>query len=76
MKGFQSLLKLQCLNLLLCGKQPSIWMLARDTVTLCLPKPKRAALKAVRLIVVSPFSSSASRTNANNTRKRNRWLPI
>jgi len=70
--GFHSPLEQQCLDILLRGKQPIVWVLARGIVTLRLPKPKRAALDDGRLTVVSPFPASESRTNADRARQRNR----
>ena len=70
--GFHSPLEQQCLDILLRGKQPIVWVLARGIVTLRLPKPQRAALDDSRLTIVSPFPASETRTNADLARQRNR----
>ena len=70
--GFHSPLEQQCLDILLRGKQPIVWVLARGIVTLRLPKPKRTALDDGRLTMVSPFPAGESRTNADLARQRNR----
>ena len=70
--GFLSPLEQQCLDILLRGKQPIVWVLARGIVTLRLPKLRRDALDDGRLTVISPFSSEEVRTSADLARQRNR----
>ena len=70
--GFHSPLEQQCLEILLRGKQPIVWALARGIGTLRLPKPRRDALDDGRLTVISPFPADEARTNADLARHRNR----
>ena len=70
--GFHSPLEQQCLEILLRGKQPIVWALARGLGVLRLPKPRRDALDDGRLTVISPFPADESRTNADLARQRNR----
>lgn len=70
--GFHSPLEQQCLDILLRGKQPIVWALARSIGTLRLPKPRRDALDEGRLTLISPFPANETRTNADHARQRNR----
>ena len=70
--GFHSPLEQQCLEILLRGKQPIVWALARGLGVLRLPKPRRDALDDGRLTVISPFPADEARTNADLARQRNR----
>lgn len=53
--GFHSPLELECLHILLRGKQPIIICPARAIETLRIPKECRAAFDAGRLLFLSPF---------------------
>jgi len=70
--GFHSPLEQQCLDILLRGKQPIVWALARGIGTLRLPKARRDALDDGRLTVISPFPAEETHTNADLARQRNR----
>ena len=60
------------MDILLRGKQPIVWALARGLGVLRLPKPRRDALDDGRLTVISPFPADETRTNADLARQRNR----
>jgi hypothetical protein len=70
--GFHSPLEQQCLDILLRGKQPIVWALARGMGTLRLPKSRRDAVDDGRLTVISTFNAEEVRTSANLARQRNR----
>lgn len=70
--GFHSPLEQQCLDILLRGTQPIVWVPARGMGTLRLSKPRRDALDDGRLTVISPFPEDETRTNADHARQRNR----
>jgi len=70
--GFHSPLEQQCLDILLRGKQPIVWVLARGIGTLRLPKSRRDALEDGRFTIISPFPADETRTNADLARQRNR----
>lgn len=53
--GFHSPLEMECLQILLRGKQPIIICPARAIETLRIPKECRAAFDAGRLLFLSPF---------------------
>ena len=70
--GFHSPLEQQCFDILLRGRQPIVWALARGIGALRLPKPRRDALDDGRLTVISPFRAEEVRTSADLARQRNR----
>ena len=73
MGGFQSPLERDVLTLLLQGKQPVIWVLARKLWTLRgVPKAYRAAIEEGRLLIVSPVAQSIRRVDAQSAEVRNR----
>ena len=75
MGGFQSPLERDVLTLLLQGKQPVIWVLARKLWTLRgVPKAYRAAIEEGRLLIVSPVSQSIRRVDAQSAAVRNRFV--
>ena len=75
MGGFQSPLERDVLTLLLQGKQPVIWVLARKLWTLRgVPKAYRAAIEEGRLLIVSPVSQSIRRVDAQSAEVRNRFV--
>ena len=75
MGGFQSPLERDVLTLLLQGKQPVIWVLARKLWTLRgVPKVYRAAIEEGRLLIVSPVSQSIRRVDAQSAAVRNRFV--
>ena len=75
MGGFQSPLERDVLTLLLQGKQPVIWVLARKLwTTRGVPKAYRAAIEDGRLLIVSPVSQSIRRVDAQSAAVRNRFI--
>ena len=75
MGGFQSPLERDVLTLLLQGKQPVIWVLARKLWTpRGVPKPYRAAIEDGRLLIVSPVAQSIRRVDAQSAAVRNRFI--
>ena len=75
MGGFQSPLERDVLTLLLQGKQPVIWVLARKLWTLRgVPKAYRAAIEEGRLLIVSPVAQSIRRVDAQSAAVRNRFI--
>ena len=75
MGGFQSPLERDVLTLLLQGKQPLIWVLARKLWTpRGVPKAYRAAIEDGRLLIVSPVSQSIRRVDAQSAAVRNRFI--
>jgi predicted Rossmann fold nucleotide-binding protein DprA/Smf involved in DNA uptake len=69
--GFHSPMEQECLEILLRGKQPVIWMLARALTRPRLPRSQRKAFDDGRLTIVSPFKGTETRTTADLARKRN-----
>ena len=75
MGGFQSPLERDVLTLLLQGKQPVIWVLARKLWTpRGVPKAYRAAIEEGRLLIVSPVAQSIRRVDARSAEVRNRFV--
>ena len=75
MGGFQSPLERDVLTLLLQGKQPVIWVLARRLWTQRgVPRAYRSAIEDGRLLVVSPVSQSIRRVDAQSAAIRNRFI--
>ena len=75
MGGFQSPLERDVLTLLLQGKQPVIWVLARKLWTpRGVPKAYRAAIEEGRLLIVSPVAQSIRRVDAQSAAVRNRFI--
>jgi predicted Rossmann fold nucleotide-binding protein DprA/Smf involved in DNA uptake len=72
--GFHSPLERQCLEILLRGNQPIIMAVARGLNSIRLSKPARQALHNGRLTIISPFSLSERRANAEFARQRNRCV--
>ena len=71
--GFHSPMEQECLEILLRGKQPVIWMLARALTRPRLPPSQRKAFEDGRLTIVSAFGEGETRTTADLARKRNRF---
>ena len=75
MCGFQSPLERDVLTLLLQGKQPVIWVLARKLWTpRGVPKAYRAAIEDGRLLIVSPVAQTIRRVDAQSAAVRNRFV--
>ena len=71
--GFHSPMEQECLEILLRGKQPVIWMLARALTRPRLSPSQRKAFEDGRLTIVSAFGEGETRTTADLARKRNRF---
>lgn len=75
MGGFQSPLEKDVLSLLLKGRQPIIWVLARKLWTPCgVPKAYRPAIDEGRLLVVSPVEQTIRRVDERSSAIRNRYI--
>ena len=75
MGGFQSPLERDVLTLLLQGKPPVIWVLARKLWTpRGVPKAYRAAIEDGRLLIVSPVAQTIRRVDAQSAAVRNRFV--
>ena len=73
--GFQSPLERDVLTLLLQGKQPVVWVLARKLWTpRGVPKAYRAAIEDGRLLIVSPVAQTIRRVDAQSAAVRNRFV--
>jgi predicted Rossmann fold nucleotide-binding protein DprA/Smf involved in DNA uptake len=72
--GFHSPLEQQCLDILLRGKQPIVWALARGIGALRLSAPQREALDKGRLTIISQFPSTVKRATGDLARQRNRFV--
>lgn len=71
--GFHSPMEQECLEILLRGKQPVIWMLARALTRPRLSASQRKAFEDGRLTIVSAFGEGETRTTADLAQKRNRF---
>lgn len=72
--GFHSPVEKACLQLLMQGTQPIIQCPARSLDTLRLSPNQKAAIKAKRLVLLSPFSASQKRATAALAERRNRLV--
>ena len=72
--GFHSPVERDCLRILLRGKQPIIICPARTLDGYRVPADWQPALDAGRLLVLSPFASSARRTTARLAAQRNEFV--
>lgn len=71
--GFHSPMEQECLEVLLRGEQPVIWMLARALTRPRLSPSQRKAFEDGRLTIVSAFGEREARTTADLARRRNRF---
>ena len=69
--GFQTPMERECLRLLLRGSQPVVVCPARGIENMRIPRDWRPALDDGRLLVTSPFPSSARRPTAELAAQRN-----
>ena len=75
MGGFQSPLEKDVLSLLLKGRQPIVWVLARKLWTPCgVPKAYRSEIDEGRLLVVSPVAQTVRRVDEQSAAIRNRYI--
>jgi predicted Rossmann fold nucleotide-binding protein DprA/Smf involved in DNA uptake len=68
--GFHSPIEQECLTVLLRGRSPLVVCPARDIAAMHVPRAWRPALRAGRLLVLSPFAG-ARRMTAATARRRN-----
>jgi predicted Rossmann fold nucleotide-binding protein DprA/Smf involved in DNA uptake len=61
----------ECLRILLRGKQPIIFCLARAMEKIRIPADWRGALDTGRLLVLSPFEKRPRRPTAESSNQRN-----
>lgn len=69
--GFHSPLERECLRILLRGKQPIIYCVARSLEKLRVPGECRAAFDAGRVLFVSPFEAGPHRATRSLAFRRN-----
>ena len=69
--GFQTPMERECLRLLLRGEQPVVVCPARGIDNMRVPRDWRAALEEDRLLILSPFPSTARRPTAELAAQRN-----
>ena len=69
--GFQTPMERECLRLLLRGEQPVVVCPARSIDDMRIPRDWRPALDDGRLLVLSPFPSTARRPTAELSAQRN-----
>lgn len=71
--GFHSRIEKDVFNILLKGKQPIILVLARG-MKMHWPQEIKAAVKKERLLVISPFEKSITRTTQETANIRNKYM--
>lgn len=73
--GFHSPMEQECLRILLRGRQPVVWCLARGMLKhISKPVDCRAAVADGRLQIVSPFPETVRHITVETTRARNRLV--
>jgi len=72
--GFHSVMELECLGILLRGRQPVIWAPARAIVGMRLKRELTPAFDAGRLLILSPFPPEDKRMTAALAEARNRFV--
>lgn len=72
--GFQSLMELECLRILLRGGQPIVLVPARSIVGMKLKPELIPAFESGRLLILSPFSPNQKRVTASLAEERNRFV--
>ena len=69
--GFHSPMERECLHLLLRGRAPVLYCAARGLAGLRLGLAAREAVKAGRLLALSPFDEEVKRITGDRARRRN-----
>jgi predicted Rossmann fold nucleotide-binding protein DprA/Smf involved in DNA uptake len=69
--GFHSPMERECLSLLLRGKQPIVWCLAKRLAIRGLPKEDLQPLEEGRLLILSPFGERVDRATQQTALFRN-----
>lgn len=72
--GFHSPMEKECLSLLLRGKQPVVWCVARRLAAKGVPKECARPLAEGRLLVLSPFGEKVTRATEKTARFRNEFV--
>jgi hypothetical protein len=72
--GFHSVMELECLGILVRGRQPIIWVPARAIVGMHLKPELVPAFNAGRLLILSPFPPKDKRITAALAEARNRMV--
>ncbi len=72
--GFHSPMEKECLSLLLKGKQPVIWCLAKRLTANRLPKEYAGPIADGRLLMVSPFGERIKRARQDIVLSRNEFV--
>jgi hypothetical protein len=72
--GFHSVMEWECLDILLRGRQPVIWVPARSIVGMHLKPELVPAFDAGRLLILSPFPPKDKRITATLAEARNRFV--
>ena len=74
--GFQTPMEKECLRLLLRGEQPVVVCPARGIDNMRIPRDWRRALENGRLLVLSPFPSTARRPTVELAAQRNEIVAL
>lgn len=74
MGGFHSPMEWSCLEILLRGRQPVIWVPARSIHGMRLKSELQPAFNAGRLLILSPFPPKQRRITADLAEERNRFV--
>jgi predicted Rossmann fold nucleotide-binding protein DprA/Smf involved in DNA uptake len=72
--GFHSPMEKECLSLLLRGKQPVVWCVARRLATRGMPKECAGPLAEGRLLILSPFGEKVTRATKKTALFRNEFM--
>jgi len=72
--GFHSPMEKECLSILLRGKQPVIYCLARRLTGARIPVEYRVPMAEGRLLLLSPFGEKVKRTTSETARGRNNFV--
>src|SRR5690606_28081527 len=72
--GFHTQVERDVLRILLRGKAPVIYTLARAVEGARLPTALRMAEKEGRTLILSPFAASVKRTTSSTSEQRNRYI--
>jgi hypothetical protein len=72
--GFHSPMERECLAILLRGRQPVIWVPARNIVGMRLKPELQPAFAAGRLLILSPFEPKHKRITVALADARNRFV--
>lgn len=72
--GFHSPMERECLNILLKGKQPIIFCLARSIKGMRIKPEYKKPLDEGRLLILSPFAEKEKRISSERALERNRFI--